>query len=129
MKKARNKTRDKTTKTAAVPEVVDASPVPLQPDLPAGGVPMEDAKVAGALREAWRIAKRIETQAVAAALKFGAMLAVAETLSAWAKGCQRDIEHLCVALVRLGAAKTEVNRRKRHNWRANRRARKAGGAA
>ena len=52
-----------------------------------------------------------------------------ETLSAWAKGCQRDIEHLCVALVRLGAAKTEVNRRKRHNWRANRRARKAGGAA
>lgn len=63
---------------AVVPEVVDASPVPLQPDLPAGGVPMEDAKVAGALREAWRIAKRIETHAVAAALKFGAMLAVAE---------------------------------------------------
>ena len=128
MKEARNKT----TKTAVVPEVVptDAAPgVAQQPDLPAGGVPMEDAKVAGALREAWRIAKRIETQAVAAALKFGAMLAVAETLSAWAKGCQRDIEHLCVALVRLGAAKTEVNRRKRHNWRANRRARKAGGAA
>ena len=76
MKKARNKT----TKTAVVPEVVptDAAPVPLQPDLPAGGVPMEDAKVAGALREAWRIAKRIETHAVAAALKFGAMLAVAE---------------------------------------------------
>lgn len=67
-----------TDNPAVVPEVVDTAPVPLQPDLPAGGVPMEDAKVAGALREAWRIAKRIETHAVAAALKFGAMLAVAE---------------------------------------------------
>ena len=56
MKKDRNKTTKipvaaKATKPAAVvPEVVDAAPVPLQPDLPAGGVPMEDAKVADALR-------------------------------------------------------------------------------
>lgn len=62
-----------------VPEVMAATPgVMLQPDLPAGGRALDDAKVAAALRAQWAVAQRVQLHAVAAALKFGAMLAVAE---------------------------------------------------
>ena len=62
-----------------VPEVTAATPgVLLQPDLPAGGRALDDAKVAAALRAQWAVAQRVQLHAVAAALKFGAMLAVAE---------------------------------------------------
>ena len=46
------------------PEVVmQPEPVPRQPDLPAGGKPVDDCKVAAALSRAWRIAKRGEALA------------------------------------------------------------------
>ena len=69
-----------TATTAAVePEVVmPPEPVPRQPDLPAGGKPVDACKVAAALSRAWRIAKRVEAHAVVAALRFGAVMAVAE---------------------------------------------------
>ena len=53
-------------------------PVPRQPDLPAGGVPVDDNEVSATLSEAWRVAKRAEAHAVVAALRFGAVMAVAE---------------------------------------------------
>lgn len=67
------------TAAAIEPEVVmPPEPVPRQPDLPAGGTPVDDGKVAAALSEAWRVAKRVEAHAVVAALRFGAAMAVAE---------------------------------------------------
>ena len=57
------------TAAAIEPEVVmPPEPVPRQPGLPAGGTPVDDGKVAAALSEAWRVAKRVEAHAVVAAL-------------------------------------------------------------
>lgn len=58
----------------------------LQPDLPAGGVAADEAKMAVALTDAWNIANAIQAHAVAAALKFGAMLAVAEGMIGECRG-------------------------------------------